>query len=168
MENQVSAPKSFKMAAKAGLSAHDEEYPPRDYRFVSATEFDPPKEEGKKPKAKETVVTAHYPGDGNMTLFLAALGADDAEIDTLASVFSILENSLTPEHYKFLRQRLRAEEIDSNTLVAMVEDMMEAWLLFPTQPSSDSPKSRGTTGTRSTGRAPGTGSTQQGSLPAAS
>lgn len=164
----MSAPKSFKMAAKATPEQRDREYEPRDYRFVSATEFNPPKEEGKKPKPVETVVTAHYPGDGVMTLMIASMGADSEEADAVASVFAILEASFNAKDYRFLRQRLKDEEISVDQLMDVIADMMEAWLGFPTQPASDSHRSQQSTGMRSTGRAPGAGSTQPASLPAAS
>lgn len=168
MEKAVSAPKSFKMAAKATVAERDAEYEPRDYRFVSSTEFDPPKEEGKKPKPRETVITAHYPGDGIMTLMIASMGSDSDTADAMASIFSILEASFSAKDYRFLRDRLRNEEISTELLMDMISDMMDSWLSFPTQPPSDSPKSRPSTGMRSTGRAPGKGSTHSDSLPAAS
>lgn len=164
----TTAPKSFKMAAKATLTDHDEEHEPREYRFVSSTEFHPPKEEGKKPKPVETVVVAHYPGDGVLTLMMATLGDQSSDASALGALFEILEASFSPADYRFLRDRLKSEEISPELLTEIAQDMVEGWLSFPTQPSSDSARSRPTTGVRSTGRAPGKGSTQQGSLPAAS
>lgn len=154
----MSAPKSFQMAAKSTTEERDREYKPRDYVFVSATEFlpltDEEIEDGKvEPyEPRKTTVVAHYPGDGVMTLMIASMATDAEQADALGSIFSILEAAFSDQDYRFLRKKLRDEEIDSALLMGMIEDMMDAWLAFPTQPSSGSRSPQPSTGTRSTGR----------------
>lgn len=153
----MSAPKSFQMAAKSTTEERDREYKPRDYVFVSATEFEPltekEVEDGVAPyERRKTTVVAHYPGDGVMTLMIASMATDAEQADALGSIFSILEAAFSDQDYRFLRKKLRDEEIDSELLMQMIEDMMDAWLAFPTQPSSGSASRQPSTGTRSTGR----------------
>ncbi len=160
----MSAPRSFQLAVKS--KAKKSEYEPRPYRFVSATDFEEVEVDGdiiRQPVSREVV--ANYPGDGVMSLMLASVGSDASEIEALASIYSFLQASFSNSDYRFLRRLVRNEELDYDLLMDLVQDMMEGWLAFPTQPPSDSQPSPQATGTRSTGRVRGPGSTQQTSLP---
>lgn len=160
----MSAPRSFQLAVKS--KAKKTEYEPRPYVFVSATETEQVEVDGEiveRPASRQVV--ANYPGDGVMSLMLASVGSDSSEIEALASIYSFLQSSFNTSDYRFLRRLVRDEELDYDLLMDLVQDMMEGWLAFPTQPQSDSPPSPQATGTRSTGRVRGPGSTQQNSLP---
>lgn len=160
----MSAPRSFQMAAKA-TSSPDREYEPRDYRFVSATDFtDDPENPGQEIPL-ETTITAHYPGDGVVTLLFAANAPDADPSELVGVVMTTLKAMFSREDYRFIRKHLSDEQIDLPTLMAIISDAMEAWTAFPTQPQSASSRSQRSTGTRSTGRAPGKGSTQPVSTP---
>lgn len=160
----MSAPRSFQMAAKSSAKPENE-YEPRTYRFVSAVDFVPdPENEGEEIPV-ETVVTANYPGDGVLTLLFAANAPDADTSELIGVVLNTLKTMFSREDYRFLRKRLADEQVDIGTLMALISDAMEAWTAFPTQPQSDSQPSRRSTGTRSTGRAPGKGSTLPASAP---
>ena len=161
----MTAPRSFQLATKAKAKPKGE-YEPRPYVFISATETEivvVDDQEVERPA--ERTVTANYPGDGTISLFLAAMGADAEEVDILATLFSFLENAFNQSDYRFLRKMIRSEELEYEQLMELIADMMEGWMAFPTQPASVSQRSQRPTGTSSTGRVRGPGSTQQSSAP---
>lgn len=159
----MTAPRSFQLAVKAKAKS---EHEPRPYIFVSATDMETVEVDGAEvTRPKQTTVIANYPGDGTISLFLAAMGSDAEEVDVLATLFNFLERAFNRNDYRFLRRLVRDEELEYEHLMELIADMMEGWMAFPTKPASASPQSRAQTGTRSTGRVRGPGSTQQSSLP---
>lgn len=141
----MSAGKSFTLAAKKKLAPEPNgEYDSRSYTFES--------EAGKK-----RTIIANYPGDGVMTMLIAASGGGLANMT--AEVFRVVDNSFSREDARYLRQLVANEELTVDQLMEIVKDMVEGWTAFPTQPSSDSEPSPSSTGQRSTGRVRGKGST---------
>jgi len=151
----MAAPKSFQLAAKAQVSEKDAEYEPITLTVVDA--------DGEKHD-----LVAHYPGDGAVTLLMAASSADGGAQMIVGTIFATLEQTFSAEDYRFIRQRVLSEELTIDMMMEMFQSLIEEWTSFPTQRSSDSPQSPPTTGTRSTGRSPGKGSTQRNSPPVAS
>lgn len=152
----MTAGRSFQLATKAAVKEkRDAQYEPREYRFVTES-------------GEEKVIVAHFPGEGALTLTIAATGAGDGEgqeADAVLAIFELLKESFSTEDYRYLRGLVRSEALDIELLMEMIEDMMEGWLAFPTQPSRASRRSVAPTGTRSTGRVRATTSTPQASLP---
>lgn len=152
----MTAGRSFTLATKEAVKEkRDAQYEPREYRFVT---------EG----GEEKVIVAHYPGDGALTLTIAATGAGDVEVqeaEAMLSIFELLKEAFSPADYRYLRGLIRTEALDIELLMEMIEDMMEGWLAFPTRPSPASRRSPAPTGTRSTGRVRGSAPTPQASLP---
>lgn len=151
----MSAPRSFKLAVKANTVEKDAEYPPVPYEFEEAD-------------GSVRVVTAHYPGDGSLTILLAATGEDVAENEIVGSIFSFFQDTFSSDDNRYIRSKVRTGEIPAEMLVAIVQDMIEGWTSFPTPPRPGSTGSQRSTGTRSTGRARDRVSTPQTSLPAGS
>lgn len=161
----MTAPRSFQLAVKAKAKPASE-YEPRPYIFISATETEIVEIDGQEvERPKERTIVAQYPGDGSISLFLAAMGADAEEVDVLATLFSLLENMFNTSDYRFLRKLIRTEELEYENLMELIADAMEGWMAFPTQRASASTRSPQQTGTRSTGRVRGPGSTQLTSAP---
>lgn len=160
----MTAPRSFQLSVKA--NAKKTEYEPRPYVFISATETEKVEVDGVEvERPRERSVTATYPGDGAISLFMAAMGADADEVDVLATLFSFLESAFNRADYRFLRRMVRDEELEYEQLMELISDMMEGWMAFPTKPASGSTRSPQSTGTPSTGRVRGPGSTRQNSAP---
>ena len=151
----MAAPKSFQLAAKAQVSEKDAEYEPITITLVDG--------EGEK---KELV--AHYPGDGALTLLMAASGPDSGPQEIASVTFATLEQTFSEADYRYIRQRVMSQELPVETVMEMFMAFIEEWTSFPTRRSSGSAQSQPTTGTRSTGRSPGKASTRAASLPAGS
>lgn len=114
---------------------------------------------------------ATMPPDERLFLIAALAGDEDASgAAEAAAVMDVFRSSLPAEEYSILRARLKDEQDDVN--LGMLQDvmfwLMGEWTSFPTQQSSDSSVSPPSTGARSTGRAPGKGSTRSTSASAAS
>lgn len=144
----MSAVRSFQMAATEAIEQRAEEYEPLEYEFVDIID-------GKKTTRS---VVATYPGDGAMAL-LQGRAADNPT----GELFSFLSRVLKHSDFRFIEQGFAKDKIALEHIMAMVQDMVEEWTSFPTQQPSVSTPSRPRTGTRSTGRAPGAGSTRSSS-----
>jgi hypothetical protein len=151
----MTAARSFTLAAKAEVE--ENEHPPISYELIDPDTGD------------RREVTAHYPGDGRLTLMLATAGsaesADASDMAVAGEMFKVLQHSFDEPDYRFIRKLVADEKLPLDLLAEMMRDMMERWTAFPTKPSSGSASSPRGTGTRSTGRSPGKGSIQQRSLP---
>lgn len=141
----MSAPKSFQMNAKR--AADKTEYAPQTYRLVDAD-------------GNERDVVLHYPGDGSFGQLIAATGPDTDEQDAMSSLYAFMGEAFSDEDNRFVRSKLRSEELTYELVFDLVKDAMEVWSTFPTKSSSASSTSRPRTGTRSTGRSRGVGSIQ--------
>jgi hypothetical protein len=115
-------------------------------------------------------VVAHYPGEAALMILFATIGAGG--ITDGRMVFDFLSQTFSPQDFEFIKKMLSRNLMSLDMLQEMIEELFDeevGWLGgFPTQQQSDSPPTRGRTGTRSTGRVPGKGSTQPASPPDAS
>lgn len=106
---------------------------------------------------------ATQPTDERLFLIAAMVGDEDAVGSEATATLELLRDSLPPDEYRTLRRRLADPDDQDATLEVVqevIEWLMEQWTAFPTQPSSDSSTSQTPSGTKSTGRAPGRGSTR--------
>jgi hypothetical protein len=105
---------------------------------------------------------ATMPTEERLFLVAAMLGDEDNAGAEAAGVMELLRDILPPAEFKVMRTRLAdpADSVDMETLQEVLEWLMEKWSTFPTEQSSASSKSPTTSGTKSTGRAPGPGSTR--------
>lgn len=140
----MTAVKSFQMAAKK--EAGREEHPALEYEFLT-------------PEGDARTVTARFPGDGALMLLIAASGGEDG-MAAATELFALLAETFDEADMAFLKKSYRSAILDTDMLMDLVMDMVERWSSFPTQPPSDSSPKRPSTGTKSTGRAPGKGSTR--------
>jgi hypothetical protein len=111
---------------------------------------------------RQDLFHATAPTEESLFLLAAAAGDEDGGVTSeAAAVLGVFRQALPEKEFRVLRERLKDPEDDVD--IAMLQDvfawLMEEWAGFPTVPSSDSPVSPPKTGTRSTGRAPGRGST---------
>lgn len=143
----MTAVKSFQMAVKK--EAGEEEQEPLTYEFVEA--------DG---SAREIV--ARYPGEGALMLLLASVG-DDENVGAASELFALLAEAFSKSDMAFLKKAYRSGAIETETLMDLVMDMVERWSAFPTQQQSGSSGKQPSTGAKSTGRAPGAGSTRSAS-----
>lgn len=141
------------MAAKKAATTEetDEQYEPIEYDF----EREIPIEDSDEVEIEVTTVVMNWPGKGQLTLMIA----DSAENQT-AAMMNLFKKTLSPSHLRFIRAGLASEEITIAQLQEMVVDAVEEWSTFPTKRRSASTASPQRTGTRSTGRSPGAGSTR--------
>lgn len=148
----MTAARSFKLATLDAIKAE------RDTYGTVAFDFDTEHPDG---SVTTRTCVAHFPGDGALMLLASSSGADAEMADSLSAVFALFEQTFSTADYKFIRSKIRSQELPARIALEMIGDMTEAWSGFPTQPSSDSPVSPPSTGTRSTGRAPSKASTQR-------
>jgi len=101
------------------------------------------------------------PTDERLFLVAAMVGDEDGVGSEATAVMDLFRDSLPPREYSILRSRLADpdDSVDLDVLQEIVGWLMEQWSDFPTQQSSDSSGSPTSTGTKSTGRVRGTGST---------
>lgn len=140
----MTARRSFKLATNA---AADRGFPPIELEFEDPDSGEP------------IVLTANYPGDGTLMLAVSDITDEDSGVNSMSSILSILRGALSDSDYRTLRGWIRSGALDVPTLGDILSDLMEAWTSFPTKPSSGSLQSQPTTGTKSTGRVRGAGST---------
>jgi hypothetical protein len=107
---------------------------------------------------------ATQPTDEKLFLLAAMTGDEDASAAAdAAATLQLFRESLPEKEYATLRARLKDDEDPAVTLEVLSEVvpwLMGEWTGFPTEPSSGSSASPATTGTRSTGRVRGPGSTR--------
>jgi hypothetical protein len=112
---------------------------------------------------RRDVFHATMPSDERIFLIAAMAGDEEAGATAeAAAIMDLFKTSLPEDEYRILRQRLKDPEDDVNLemLQEVVPWLMEEWSSFPTVPASASLPSPASTGVRSTGRAPGKGSTR--------
>ncbi len=104
---------------------------------------------------------ATQPTDEQMFLIFAMLGDEDRMGSEATAVMDIFRDALPPSEFRTLRSRLADpdDSVDTEVLAEVLAWLMERWSTFPTRPSSDSSQSPTSTGTKSTGRVRGAGST---------
>lgn len=129
--------------------------------FLETTDED---EDGKEFVVRRDDFTAVAPTEEQLMLILAQGGRDDANVaDEMASILDLFKITLSAREHRVLMKRLKDPEdleVTMETLVDIFEWLMEQWQDFPTQPPSGSSTSQGSTGTKSTGRVRGKGSTR--------
>jgi hypothetical protein len=120
-------------------------------------------EDGNPVVHRRDVFHATQPTDERIFLIAALAGDEDAGASAeAAAIMDLFKTSLPEDEYKILRQRLKdpEDDVDLTMLQEVVPWLMEEWSAFPTVPASASLESPPSTGVRSTGRAPGKGSTR--------
>lgn len=106
---------------------------------------------------------AKRPTDERLFLLAAMAGDEDADGAQEAAVtLDLLKDILSEAEFKTLKARLLddTDDVDMDMLQDVLMWLVEQWASFPTEPSSDSSVSQGASGTKSTGRVRGPGSTQ--------
>ena len=121
------------------------------------------KEAGVEPKVIRTdTFHAKMPTDERLFLVAARLGDDENVTAEAAAIMELLQDILPAAEYRVLRQRLSDPEdsVGMETIEQVLAWLMEKWSDFPTQQSADSSTSPTSSGTKSTGRVRGPGSTR--------
>lgn len=128
--------------------------------FLETTDED---EEGNEFVVRHDDFTAATPTEEQLMLVFAQAGREDSSAgDEVAAVLQVFKDVLPRDQYRVLIARFRDPEdvdVDSDALLDIFRWLMEQWQDFPTKQPSDSSGSRASSGARSTGRAPGKGST---------
>lgn len=112
------------------------------------------------------VFHATQPTDERLFIIAAMIGDEENEAASATALMELLKDSLPKDEYRVFRKRLAdPDDVDltMETVEDIVEALMESWSGFPTGQSSDSSTSRTSSGTKSTGRVRGTGSTSSAS-----
>lgn len=120
----------------------------------------------------ERTLTAKRPTSGQIALFYSRI-ASEATIDEpdngpVAAVFGLLGGILGEGDLPYLKKLLGGGAIEFSTLfggdddneMGLADAIIKEWSGRPTEPSTPSGSSPESTGRRSTGRAPGKGSTR--------
>lgn len=153
----ATAPQGFQRRIKE----RKEKTRPQVAFFLETTDEDA---EGKEFVVRRDDFVATMPTEEQLMLIYANGGNSDATVgDELHAIFSFFKDALPPDQYKVLVSRFRDPddvEVDGEVLTEVFGWLMEQWQDFPTKSPSDSSKSQGTTGARSTGRVRGPGSTR--------
>jgi hypothetical protein len=104
----------------------------------------------KRPTDERLFMLAAMAGDEN------AGGAEEAAV-----TLDLLKDILPEDEFKIVKSRLldETDDVDMDMLQDVLMWLVEEWASFPTEPSSDSLASQGASGTKSTGRVRGQGST---------
>lgn len=155
----ASAPRSFRRAASKKVA-----------QPVLAFNLDWVDDEDESIVYKSDTFHATRPTDERLFLVAAAMGDEDNAGSEAGAVMSIFRDALPEKEYRTLRSRLADPEdsVDMETIGEVMEWLMKEWTAFPTEPSPNSSTSPTTTGTKSTGRVRGTGSTRSASPSTAS
>jgi hypothetical protein len=105
---------------------------------------------------------ATKPTDERLFLVAALIGDEDAVGSEATAVIELFRDCLPTSEYRTLKDRLGDpnDSVDLDVLQEITGWLLEEWTSFPTEPSSGSSTSRTNTGPKSTGRAPGKGSTR--------
>lgn len=157
----ASAPRAFRRAAKKQA-----ERPTTAFTLDWVQDLTEEQEaEGVEPEVyRSDTFHAKMPTDERLFLVAALIGDDDGGSEA-AGVMELLRDILPPKEFKVLKARLADEKdsVDIEVLQEVLEWLMEKWSDFPTEQSAASSKSPTSTGTKSTGRVHGKGSTHSGS-----
>jgi hypothetical protein len=106
---------------------------------------------------------AKRPTDERLFLLAAMAGDEDAGgAEEAAVTLDLLRDILPEPEFKILKARLLddQDDVDMDMLQDVLMWLVEEWASFPTEPSSDSSVSQDASGTKSTGRVRGPGSTR--------
>lgn len=129
--------------------------------FLSTTDED---EDGNEIEIRRDNFVATMPSEEQLMLVYAQGGNSEASVgDELSAVLRVFKDALPPAQHKVLMARFRDPDdvdVDSEALMEIFGFLMEQWQDFPTQSPPVSSASPEKTGVRSTGRAPGRGSTR--------
>jgi len=119
-------------------------------------------EDGEPVVRRSDTFHATQPTDERLFVVAAMIGDEDNGAGEATAVMDLLRDALPPKEFRTLRERLLNPEdsVDMEVLGEVMEWLMEKWSDFPTQPSSASSGSPSGSGTKSTGRVRGSGSTQ--------
>jgi hypothetical protein len=123
-------------------------------------------EEGNPVLLRSDTFHATRPTDERLFVVAAATGSEDDSVAAeAAAVMELFRDIMPADEYKTLRSRML--DPDDDVSLEMLQDvmiwLMGEWSTFPTKPALDSSGSQGSTGVKSTGRAPGKGSTRSNS-----
>lgn len=143
----MSEARSFKLAAKSAAGV----------KVYKPVPFDLQQADGTVRR-----VEANYPGDGSFILLMAVNSPDASSAEYLGTLMSFVGKMFSREDYRYIRERISDEELDISQLGEIIWAAMEEWgetSDFPTKPDSGSSTSPQPTGTSSTGRVRGPGST---------
>lgn len=148
----ATAPRAFRRAAAKNKTP----------RPTLAFTLDWVDDEDEEKVIKSDVFHAQRPTDERLFLVAATMGDEDASGQEAGAVMSIFRDALPAEEYRTLRARLADpdDSVDMETIGEVMEWLMKEWTAFPTEPSPNSSTSPTTTGSKSTGRVRGTGSTR--------
>jgi hypothetical protein len=120
--------------------------------------------EGEEPEVyRSDVFHATQPSNEKMFLIAAMMGDEDKEgLGEAAGVMELFRDALPADEYRTLKERLADpdDDVDIEMLGEVIQWVMSQWAAFPTQQSSTSSRSQGSSGGRSTGRVRGAGSTR--------
>jgi hypothetical protein len=134
--------------------------------------------DGEEEKILEFAIGEHefrsiLPSTARVAMFIAAMTDDSGTGEALGAIFGFLKDVLLDDGYRQLRKLITEDVVDLSLLTGGGEDNDEGiidWIISeaannrPTPPSSGSSSSPANGGRRSTGRAPGKGSTRSNSL----
>jgi hypothetical protein len=155
----TTAPRSFRRSAKKKV-----ERPVTAFTLDWVEDLTEEQEaEGVEPKVlRSDVFHAKMPTDERLFLVAAKLGEDENAAAEASGIMDLLRDILPTAEFRTLRQRLSDPEdsVDMATLEEVLEWLMEKWSSFPTQQSPVSSGSPTSSGTKSTGRVHGPGSTR--------
>ena len=105
---------------------------------------------------------ATRPTEERLFLLAALAGSEDATgTEEAAATLELLRDALPEDEFRVLRRRIAdpSDFVDIGMIQDILMWLVEEWSTFPTEPSSVSSAPPPATGTRSTGRVRGEGST---------
>ena len=139
--------RSFDLVPDAEVIENSDQFEPMEFEFKDTD------------TGEKRVLVATYPGAGMLVAMAASFAGRKADNNPLVGAMEFLEAAFNAEDWGYLRGKLKASKISADDhLVPLIEDMMEEWGDFPTQPSSVSVTSLPSTPTRSTGTSQRAGS----------
>lgn len=105
--------------------------------------------------------TMYMPDQNQLSILMAAMAGDD-EVDGMGVFFEFLANVFDEDSYRLLRRRImdRTDPLGVSELMEVVTSQVKEWTGFLSAQSSGSGSSPQSAGKKSTGRAPGKGSTR--------
>jgi hypothetical protein len=151
----TNAPRTFRRQVAAKKSAA----PRPTVEFMIEHSEEPA--EGEEPTADQFHAT--MPSEERLFLLAALAGDEDSDgAAEAAATMDLLRDALPTAEFRILKRRLGDSEdiVDITMLQEILMWLVEEWSTFPTEPSSASSASPPSTGTRSTGRVRGAGSTR--------
>lgn len=101
-----------------------------------------------------TEVQIDAPSSGQLA-YLIAMQADSVQPpEQMASVFDFLRGLMDPEDYEWLVGLLKTGKMSMETLMEIIEYLVEEWTTVPTTPAPVSSSRPRSSGTRSTAKRP--------------